>query len=206
LRVPRWCDAASVSVNGETAAVPSRPLAFIRLERPWQNGDTVLLRMPMKIAVRHWSRNQDAVSVDYGPLSFSLEIQEKFVKYGSHDSSWQEWEVLPESPWNYGLILKDSPADSFKVIEPDGSVATQPFTPETAPIKLEAVGRRIPGWTADGNNVVGKLQASPVKSDQPEEKLTLIPMGAARLRLTMFPVIGSGSDANEWKSSALEKQ
>ena len=45
---------------------------------------------------------------------------------------------------------------------------------------------------------MGKLQASPVKSDQPTETVTLIPMGAARLRITAFPVIGEGPDAHVW--------
>jgi hypothetical protein len=45
---------------------------------------------------------------------------------------------------------------------------------------------------------VGKLQASPVKSEQPRENVTLIPMGAARLRISSFPVIGKGNEAHEW--------
>ena len=35
-------------------------------------------------------------------------------------------------------------------------------------------------------------------SDQPVETVTLIPMGAARLRISAFPVIGNGSNAHEW--------
>jgi hypothetical protein len=203
LRVPRWCDSAAVSINGKAAGAQSKPLAFIRLERKWHDGDTVTLRMPMKLAVRQWLKNQDAVSVEYGPLSFSLAIRERFVSYGARNPAWPEWEVFPQSPWNYGLVLDEHhPASSFRLIKSSGPLAAQPFTPETVPIKLEAVGRRIPGWQADGNNVVGKLQPSPVKSDQPDEKITLIPMGAARLRLSMFPVIGSGPDAHEWKTPA----
>jgi hypothetical protein len=193
LRIPRWCDSASVSINGKPASAQSKPLAFLRINRRWHNGDTVALRLPMKLAVHRWPKNQDAVSVDYGPLSFSLDIQERFAKYGDRKPDWPEWEVFPQSPWNYGLVLdaKD-PASSFKLTESDGPLASQPFTPETAPIKLEAEGRRIPDWQADSNNVVGKLPASPVASDQPDEKITLIPMGAARLRVSMFPVIGAG--------------
>jgi hypothetical protein len=205
LRVPRWCDSAAVSVNGEAADVNSKPLAFIRLEREWRGGDTVTLRLPMKLAVRRWPKNQDAASVDYGPLSFSLAIKERFASYGARNPDWPEWEVFPQSPWNYGLVLDEqNPASSFKVISSDGPLAAQPFTPETAPIKLEATGRRIPNWQADGNNVIGKLQPSPVKSDQPDEKITLIPMGAARLRLSMFPVIGSGPGAREWAAPFLK--
>jgi hypothetical protein len=205
LRVPRWCDSATVSVNGEASDVNAKPLALLRLEREWRTGDTVALRLPMKLGVRRWPKNQDAASVDYGPLSFSLEIKARFASYGSHSPDWPEWELFPQSPWNYGLVLdQQNAASSFKLIQTDGPLAAQPFTPETTPIKLEATGRRIPNWQADGNNVIGKLQPSPVKSDKPDETITLIPMGAARLRVSMFPVIGSGPDAHEWTASLLK--
>jgi hypothetical protein len=205
LRVPRWCDSASVNVSGESADVKCKPLAFIRLDREWRGGDTVILRLPMKLSVRRWPKNQNAASVDYGPLSFSLDIKERFASYGARNPNWPEWEVFPDSPWNYGLVLDgQNPAASFRLIASGGPLAAQPFTPETAPIKLEATGRRIPNWQADGNHVIGKLQPSPVKSDQPDEKITLIPMGAARLRLSMFPVIGSGPDAHAWTAAAFK--
>jgi hypothetical protein len=197
LRVPRWCEAASVTVNGENAGAQSKPLEFIRLDRFWKDGDKIALQMPMKLAVRRWPKNKNAASIDFGPLSFSLAIKERFAKYGAAKSEWPEWEVFPESPWNYGLVLDNkNPAASIKVIDSTGPLAAQPFTPETAPIKLEAVGRRIPDWQIDDHNVVGKLPASPVASGQPDEKITLIPMGAARLRLTMFPVIGAGAGSH----------
>jgi hypothetical protein len=155
--------------------------------------------------VRRWPKNENAASVDYGPLSFSLDIKERFASYGTRNPNWPEWEVFPDSPWNYGLVLDEKdPAFLLQIDQADGPLAAQPFTPETVPIKIEATGRRIPNWRADGNNVVGKLQPSPVKSDQPDEKITLIPMGAARLRLSMFPVIGSGSDAHDWSAPAFK--
>jgi hypothetical protein len=45
-----------------------------------------------------------------------------------------------------------------------------------------------------------------VRSGEPVETVTLIPMGAARLRISSFPVIGSGSSAHDWngeKASAV---
>ena len=59
--------------------------------------------------------------------------------------------------------------------------------------------RKIPGWKADAKGLVSLLQQSPIKSDSPEDTVTLIPMGAARLRISQFPVIGIGADAQEWK-------
>ena len=40
-----------------------------------------------------------------------------------------------------------------------------------------------------------------MKSDEPVETVTLIPMGAARLRISSFPVIGQGPDARAWAAA-----
>ena len=39
------------------------------------------------------------------------------------------------------------------------------------------------------NGLVGKVPDGPVRSGQPAEALTLIPMGCARLRISSFPQI-----------------
>jgi hypothetical protein len=46
-----------------------------------------------------------------------------------------------------------------------------------------------PPLTARVKASAGPLPASPMKSSGPEETLTLIPYGAAKLRITAFPVI-----------------
>ena len=198
LRVPRWCAAASVAVNGETVPLVSKALAYAVLDRTWKDGDRLSLRLPMKLSVRKWARNHDSVSVDYGPLTFSLKIGERYARSGG-TPAWPELEVFPTTPWNYGLVLEaPDPAKSFEVVTKAGPVPAQPFTPETAPIQLRARAKKIPAWKQDGLGLVGKLQPSPVKSGQPLETVTLIPMGAARLRISAFPVIGEGEGAHEW--------
>jgi hypothetical protein len=203
LRIPRWCDGATVSINGQPAEAKAKPLAFLALNREWKDGDTVSLQLPMKITVRAWEKNKNAVSVDRGPLSYSLAIKERWAKYGNRNANWPEWEVFADSPWNYGLVLESgAPEKSFTVVRKEGSLPSQPFTPDTAPVSLKTKARKIPNWQMDRLSMVDKLQPSPVKSDEPVEDVTLIPMGAARLRISMFPVIGSGPDAREWTAPA----
>ena len=201
LRIPRWCTDASAKINGKSVRFASKPLAYVVLEREWKDGDTVSLRLPMQVCVQKWEKNKDAVSVDYGPLTFSLKIGERWERCGGTDA-WPELEVFPTTPWNYGLVLNEKkPAKSFKVVKwGGGPLPAQPFTPATAPIEIRAEAKRIPAWKQDSLGLVGKLQPSPVKSDQPVETVTLIPMGAARLRITSFPVIGQSKDAQEWKA------
>ena len=40
------------------------------------------------------------------------------------------------------------------------------------------------------------LQDSPARSEQPVEKVTLVPMGAARLRISAFPTIATDASAH----------
>jgi Beta-L-arabinofuranosidase, GH127 len=201
LRIPRWCSGPSAKINGKAVPFVAKPLSYVIFEREWKDGDTVSLRLPMEVGVQKWEKNHNAVSVNYGPLSFSLKIGERWECCGGTDT-WPELEVFPTTPWNYGLVLNEKkPAKSFEVVRwGGGGLPMQPFTPASAPIELRVKAKRILAWKQDTQGLVGKLQPSPVKSDQPTETVTLIPMGAARLRITTFPVIGQGKDAQEWKA------
>ena len=199
LRIPRWCDGATVRVNGKPRRRPGRaPSSYLIVNRTWKNGDTVALHLPMAVRVRRWTTNQNAVSVDRGPLTYSLQIGEKWDRYAG-TAQWPEYAVYPQSAWNYGLVLDAAdPTHSFDVVQKGGAVAANPFTHETTPIELRARARKIPNWQMDSKHVITPLQPSPARSEEPTETVTLIPMGAARLRLTSFPTIGSGPDAREW--------
>jgi Beta-L-arabinofuranosidase, GH127 len=198
LRVPRWCEGASLEVNGRLVAIKAEPSAYVFVHREWHDGDWVTLRLPMHVSVRRWSQNKNSVSVDYGPLTFSLAIAETWSRHGGSDA-WPEYNVLPGSPWNYGLVLRGhDPAQGIEVVRKPGPLSSNPFTHEGAPIQLRARARKIPAWQADHDNVVGVLRSGPIRSTEPDETVTLIPMGAARLRITAFPRIAAGSEARDW--------
>jgi Beta-L-arabinofuranosidase, GH127/Ricin-type beta-trefoil lectin domain-like len=185
LRVPGWCRQPSLTVDGGAAAVAPGP-SYAKIARTWRDGDRVVLRLPMQTRVRTWTGNHNAVSVDRGALTFSLAVTENWTKTGGTDA-WPTREVRPGSAWNYGL----DGATSFAVTTGLGDVA-DPFTPQNAPVRITTPARRIPGWLPDVDTVVAPLQASPAPSSEPVETVTLIPMGAARLRITAFPTIGAG--------------
>ena len=201
LRVPAWCSAPVVKVNGADEPLTTVKDGYIRLNRSWKNDDKIVLVLPMRLSVRRWERNKNSVSVDYGPLSFSLLIGEKYEKKGTKetaigDSGWQDsadaskwpsYEIYPTTPWNYGL---DTTA-SFSMEKKTWPADNNPFVNAAAPLVLHAKGRKIPGWKVDQYGLCGVLPASPVMSKEPEEDLTLVPMGGARLRISAFPVIAA---------------
>jgi hypothetical protein len=204
LRVPAWSKGAVVKVNGIPLKVADASGDYIRLAKTWKNGDVVTLQLPMQIQVRDWAKNKNSVSVNYGPLTYSLKIDEKYVQEDSKktaigDSRWQagadpnKWpsfEIHPASAWNYGLLLdENNPAKSFKVITRAWPKDNNPFTNSGAPIQLVATGKQIPGWTIDQYGLCSVLPQSPVVNNQPATRLTLVPMGGARLRISAFPVV-----------------
>ena len=192
LRVPRWCDRPRLRVNDQPVNLSASPASYLVIERTWKSGDTLVLELPMKIAVQTWDKNHDSVSVHYGPLAFSLGIQENWKRIGGSEE-WPHYEVLPASPWNYGLVLSDAhPERSLALRRRGGALALNPFTPANVPIVMTAKARKIPGWQADSENVIGTLQPSPARSTEPVETISLIPMGSARLRISSFPTVVPG--------------
>ncbi|MFF3311260.1 RICIN domain-containing protein [Streptomyces sp. NPDC002952] len=181
LRIPGWCTTPALQVNGRSVPAPSGP-AFVRVDRTWADGDTVTLRLPQRTTLRTWHGNHDSVSVDHGPLTYALRIGEEYVRTAGSET-FPEYDVHATSPWNYGLV----PGGSLDLRRADGPVAGNPFTHATSPVRITAQARRIPEWVADDERVVTPLQQSPAHSDAPVESVTLIPMGAARLRITSFP-------------------
>ncbi len=204
LRVPGWCKNASVSVNGKKLDVDAKAGKYIKLEKEWADGDQLVLNLPMELSTRTWQVNQNSVSIDYGPLTFSLKIDEEYNKISSTesaigDSKWQKdadqekWPayiINPVSAWNYGLMVdKNNLQNSFEIVRKDWPADNYPFTPEASPIEIQAKGKQIPSWEIDQYGLVDVLPLYPAETDEPTEDITLIPMGAARLRISSFPIV-----------------
>ena len=197
LRIPTWCDAASVAINGRRAAGECTPGRYVRIARTWRNGDRVTLDLPMEVSQRTWQVNKNGITVDYGPLTLSLKIDEEYRRIDSrttavHDARWQEgaddsqwpsWEIHAASPWNYALV-GDAPIRLTRRAWPSDD---QPFTLESVPLEFSASGRKVPSWGFDEYGLTGVLPDPWDVREEQVEPITLVPMGAARLRVTVFP-------------------
>ena len=202
LRVPSWCAAAAIAINGDKLAMPEHAAGgVVRLERDWHDGDQVVLELPMSVRTQRWTDNRNTLSVSRGPLTYSLQIKEEYRRHGGSDA-WPAWDIFPASPWNYGL--SSEAAANFSVVKAAWPADDQPFRNEAAPIHLTTTARRLPNWTLDARGAVNEVVQQPVSSAAAEETVTLIPMGAARLRITAFPVIANTPDAKPWPAAAAK--
>lgn len=195
MRIPGWCRNATLMINDKKDKTTLKPGSFAVIRRTWKNGDQLELKLPMSLSLTKWAGNKNSVSVNRGPLSYSLKIAERWEKYTGEvqnqgTDKWPEWQVFPASPWNYALDLgRENPLANFEV-KAKAMSGKQVFTPENAPIRILAKARKVPEWKPE-NGLVGLLPQSPVKTGEPLETITLIPMGCARLRITSFPVVDS---------------
>jgi hypothetical protein len=183
LRIPTWAESARITVNGkQTGQVKAG--SFHTIERAWKSGDKVEIRFPMSLRISRWYN--DSVAVQRGPLVYSLLIGEDWKQVKEHPRA-PDWAIYPTTPWNYGLVVDErNPSRSIKVEE--HLVGQYPFSPDGAPVILKAKARKIPSWTMV-NDSAAPPPSSPVASTEPEETVTLVPYGAARLRVTAFPQV-----------------
>ncbi len=181
LRIPAWADGTTVHVNGKPVAGVNAA-QFVKVDRRWESGDLVELVFPMKPRVL--AGFHDSVSIRRGPLVFSYPIGEDWVKLRTQGMT-TDWQVFPASQWNYALALEEDAEGEITVAEaPLGGSA--PFALNGSPIKLQLAARKVPSWRAvDG--VADAVPQSPVESKETEETITLVPYGAAKLRITSFP-------------------
>ena len=203
LRVPGWCSAPRLEVNGKPVPAVRDEKGFIILRRTFKPGERIALTLPMKLAVTHWPQN--GMGIERGPIVYSLPIKEQWTprvepKYTTEE--FPSWEATPASDWNYGLALDPEKPEIEVLIKnspgPVPGTAPGPILDpwENPSTTLSVPVRKIEGW---------ELQANP---DQPEQKFTpplpdlslnrpagevervsLVPYGSTHLRLTVFPAV-----------------
>jgi hypothetical protein len=214
LRIPEWCEVATVTVNNKPSSIESKPGTFAILKREFSNGDRIELRLPMSVQLKDWFAG-GAVSVERGPLVYSLKIDEKRVESqhepdairrilkGNNVQGFPAVEFFPASEWRYGMDSAQKSATSkFKVIE--SPMTENPFLADNVPIRIEVPLRVLPQWEAAWQPVLepapADIKTNPknptslpgeteIQSAGRRKTMTLLPYGSTHLRLTTLPMI-----------------
>jgi len=125
----------------------AKPLSYVVIEQEWKDGDTVSLRLPMQVSVKKWEKNHNAVSVDYGPLTFSLKIvsggrgmaAQRLARTGG----------VPPRPGITGWCSVRRTGEVVQSRKETGYVNCATVHAGCAPIELRAQAKRIPEWRQD---------------------------------------------------------
>ena len=181
LRIPVWTRGSTLRVNGKALNLAAVPGTYARIDREWKSGDVIELTFPMESHVSRWYAQ--SVAIDRGPLVYSLDLAGSWLKLRDQGLT-ADWQVFPTREWNYALMVNEANAPEIQVTE--HAVGAKPFASSNPPVELHVRAKRFDQWLSE-DGVARPIPLSPVSSNQNEETLTLIPYGAAKLRITAFP-------------------
>lgn len=202
LRMPDWCEQYEIAINGTRMRLAPRD-GFFHIEREWQQGDVVELRLKMQPTLvkgteqfadfngtqPYWGIMEPASAayeysgfveggkyglVTYGPLVFALNLQAKEGNY--YELNEERWHEFRYSLNAHSL---DEAEVSFRDLP-----AYFRWGMDAAPIYIKVKADLI-DWEPDKGDP--KLPVAVPKIKQHDVELNLIPMGFAPYRLAMFP-------------------
>jgi len=177
-RIPGWCKAPDLTVNGSAVHTATDAKGFVRVERLWKSGDTVRLRFPMSVSVKT-GRDDNAqgapfASVSYGPLLFALPIPDT-LSPNTPD---------PAAQWKYALDVVGEKLEHDTVVERQAMPAKWDW-PLASPLKLWTNGVAI-DWNPEPK--APRLPSGPITKGKRPERIALIPYGCTKFRVSMFPI------------------
>lgn len=197
LRIPAWCHTPQIRLNGMEVRTHKHN-GFAALRRTFRSGDIVTLRLPMNVKITEWPHN--GVGVERGPLVYALPIETKWSSIAEAAYSSEQfptWQADPVGTWNYG-VLPDLTQIEVKQTKPSLNIETSSWPWSSAPITLTVPARRLQNWEYEVNPKPPNQRFTPplpdsatIQSSPMIERLTLLPFGATKLRMSIFPKLKS---------------
>ncbi len=211
-RIPNWCDDYTLLLNGKRLPSEAKKGTFATLERTFQTGDVLTLRLTMKPRVVEALGHQGRY-VECGPLLFSYAIPEHWEEdsevhanlngKASQNPDFKCWNITPAGPWGYAMPALKGKAHLTSCM--DGwqearqralklnvdrqllQSGAYPFDLKDNPLSITLPVEEIEWPLLDGKRNPDTPMGRDVRPTGQKTRVKLVPYGCTQLRLTVFP-------------------
>ena len=195
LRIPTWCTAASVTVNGTAVDMPLTSGSFVQLPDEVKDGDDIMLTLPM--SVERIVLEGQGVYFKRGPLLYAYAIAQQMTEdteehecmHGKkpENPDFKCWNITPTGDFNYAYANDGQPL-SVSFPAAGQTSGAFPFDINDAPVRLRIPVKQIE-WQLQDNRYTPPLpkQGHLKLQDGQTKYIDLVPYGCTELRLTVFP-------------------
>lgn len=207
-----------VPENTGPDSVPGGRARFGVLRRVFVPGDRLELSLPAAIHERRFA--DGTVSLERGPFVMALPVAENWERRPEAGSpGFPDWLVNPGSGWNFALVPDSVPhaalsdgsgcvrtgtagpesgSDTVASPVPDGTAAGQGFEALAHRIGVTVPAVPVEGWSESGGNApVPAPELLEAAAQRPVRLVRLVPYGAARLRISRFPIARNTNPRSE---------
>ena len=211
LRIPAWSDGVNISVNGKEQKI-NQSGVFYRIEREFADGDEIILTLMPQIKTEKSS--DGGIYFTRGSIVFALGLaykEEKVSALGG-DGTLCNYNLTTDEPWNYCIDERECTAKDIR-LERLNMLGQNQWSLAGVPLRLTVPAHRLASWQLLHKTEVtqcynlyakeyrkreGDFTLTPPIPEKIDEKdvgkketVTLVPMGAAKLRVTVFPAINN---------------
>jgi len=184
IRIPSF--AKNVKING-------KPVSESALSFSIEGGKNTEISLEFETVPCFQSRPNGLAAVKWGSLIFSVPVTWKtrmheYERKGVvRQYPYCDYELIPQSPWNYGYCARELSLQTK-------GVAEIPFSSENPPVVIQTKVREIDWGLEDGYEMVCAKIPQSSKPISGEQEVALYPYGCAKLRMTELPFVGADKE------------
>ncbi|KAJ7072743.1 hypothetical protein C8F01DRAFT_1105077 [Mycena amicta] len=185
VRIPSWVSNGTISVNGRSSAAVHPGKDGLHTVLIDAGTTTLVLDLPSDIRIE--SRPHGSVAIHRGPLNYAFDIPriEKQLSVHPVEPRAVDLEFTPAEEWQYAI---DPSTLAFSNTPPVSGVLPSPIYDAGLPPVTLSVAACLIDW-----HLAGDMFAAP-PPENPTclgafHNITLWPFGAAKLRISEFPVV-----------------
>lgn len=175
IRIPTWCKNPEIEIDGKKNKRIEN--SFFVVEGIFKSEDRVVVRYPMETRYTQWFHKSQAV--ERGCLLYGMNLEEIW-SVEKEIMGICDYSVSTKDIWNYAVNIHKKPV--FIKCEK----WENPYEKKNPPSKILIKAKQLKEWNMYHNSA-DSPPLSPVKSNEEETTIELIPFGATALRISQFP-------------------